>query len=143
MFERPTRMLWSAIIALTSVSFGLAHAAEASRTLSELGSDSALSDATEASREAHAENQIIVANGRDGADVIEEIVVVGNKKKQHLNPDRILTTRPAIEKPSRFDLRLLPVYDPEEDNRHFRLGQQDERLGRVGIVTLFRLDFGR
>jgi len=110
LIERPSWMLWGAIIALTFASFSQAHASEA---------------------------------GRDGADVIEEIVVVGNKKKRRLNPDRISNTRPSIEKPSRFELRLLPVYDPEEASRHFRLAQHYERLRGVGTVTLFRLSFGR
>jgi len=143
MFERPRWMLWSAMTTLTFVSFGQAHGSDAGGTLSQVHSDRGLSDAAEASGEAHAENPTIEANGRNGADVIEEIVVVGSKKKQHLNPDRNLTTRPAIEKPSQIDLRLLPVYDPEEANRHFSLVQHDERLRGVGVVTLFRLSFGR
>lgn len=92
---------------------------------------------------AHAEDSITANYDGDRAGVIEEIIVVGNKKGQRLNPDRRLINGPTVEKPSRFRWQVLPAYDPEEAGRNFGHLRQNERIGRVGIVTLFRISFGR
>lgn len=120
-----------------------AHAGDTDRILSDVRTDRGLSDVTAGSSTANAETPSITANGHGGANLIEEIVVVGNNQKQCLNPDCSVLTRTVIMKPSRVDFRLLARYDPEEANRQFTLVEHDEQLRGLGIVTLLRLSFGR
>lgn len=114
-------MLWSAIIVL---------------------SFSPISQAEEATHEAHPENSNHASDIPDRANVIEEIVVVGSKKTRLSSSARNLSNTPEIKRSSHVDFQLLPTYDPERVSRNFGLAQADERLRREGIVTLFRFSFG-
>ncbi len=121
MTQQARWMLWSAIVALSFTT---------------------ISQAAETADEALSENPTVGSDSHDSADLIEEIVVVGNKKKRQSHSVRILSNPPEVERPSQIEFKFLPAYDPAEANREFSLVQTDERLGREGIVTLFRFSFG-
>lgn len=75
-------------------------------------------------------------------DVIEEIVVIGAKNKPVRRFHRNADIAPVFNKPSRFELQLLPVHDPDDPYRRTVKFQLHDPIRNVGIVEVFRIRFG-
>ena len=142
MFDRRQLVARGAAIMFMLASFGYAQADEANEDPSEVRADLELADGTDISitnSKAHVDGDV----GDDQADVIEEIVVIGKKKRRLVNLGSSLGTDPVVQKPGRLDWEFLPIYDPEQAYPYFDQLQLDEQIRRAGFIDLFRVRFGQ
>ena len=103
MFDRRRLMARRAAIVLTFASFGYAQADDANEYLSEARADLELTEGVDISTTNRTDTRATADVGGDQADVIEEIVVIGKKKKRLPNLGSSLATDPVVQKPGRFD----------------------------------------
>ena len=143
MFDRRQLVAPGAAIVLMFASFGYAQADDANEHPSEVRADVELADGSDISTANGTDIRGTTDVGDDQADVIEEIVVIGKKKKRLPNLGSTLGTDPVVQKPGRFDWQFLPIYDPEQAYPYFDQLQLDEQIRRAGFIELFRVRFGQ
>ena len=142
MFDQRQLVARGAAIVLMFASFGYAQADDANEYHAEVLADLELADGTATSTTngtAHGDGDV----GDDQADVIEEIVVIGKKKRRLPNLGSSLGTDPVVKKPGRTDWQFLPIYDPEQAYPYSDQIQLDEQIRRAGFIDLFRVRFGQ
>ena len=143
MFDRRQLVARGATIVLMFASFGYAQADDANEYLADVRADLEMADGVDISITDRTDIRATADGGGDQADVIEEIVVIGKKKRQLPNLGRSLDTDPVVQKPGRIDWQFLPVYDPEQAYLDFDLFQYNDEIRRAGFIELFRVRFGR
>jgi hypothetical protein len=72
---------------------------------------------------------------------IEEVVVVG--QRGHGLPDLGSSFQPPQAPPGRFELKFLPLYDPQTPERTTDLFAYTPENQRIHYIELFRVQFGR
>lgn len=83
-------------------------------------------------------------DGSDVIDVMDEIVVIGRKKKQRPDFSHIPGIESIVNMPGWLRWDLLPTYDLERAIRRFELLPLTQRaISREGNIELFRISFGR
>ncbi len=143
MFDRRQLVARGAAIVLMFASFGYAQADDAKEYLSEVLTDLEMAAGVDMSTKNRTDIRATADVGAVQADVIEEIVVIGKKKRQLPNLGSSSGTEPMVQKPSGIDWEFLPVYDPEQAYLDFDLFQHNEEIRRAGFIELFRVRFGR
>ena len=142
MFDRRQLMARGAAIVLMFASFGYAQADDANEYLAEVGADLEMADDVDILTTNRTDVRAMADVGGDQADVIEEIVVIGKKKRQLPYLGSSLDTDPVVQKPGRIDWQFLPMYDPEQAYPYSDLLQFDQEIRRTGFIELFRIRFG-
>jgi len=143
MFDRRQLVARGATIVLMFASFGYAQADDANEYLADVRADLEMADGVDISITDRTDIRATADGGGDQADVIEEIVVIGKKKRRLPNLGRSLDTDPVVQKPGRIDWQFLPMFDPEQAYPYFDQFQLDEEIRRTGFIELFRARFGR
>ena len=142
MFDRRQLVARGAAIVLMFASFGYAQADDANEYLAEVGADLEMADDVDILTTNRTDVRAMADVGGDQADVIEEIVVIGKKKRQLPYLGSSLDTDPVVQKPGRIDWQFLPMYDPEQAYPYSDLLQFDQEIRRTGFIELFRIRFG-
>jgi len=143
MFDRRQLVTRGAAIVLMFASFGYAQADDANEYVAEVRGDLEMADDVDILTTNRTDVRAMADVGGDQADVIEEIVVIGKKKRQLPYLGSSLDTDPVVQKPGRIDWQFLPMYDPEQAYPYSDLVQFDEEIRRTGFIELFRVRFGR
>ena len=143
MFDRRQLVARGAAVVLMFASFGYAQADDANEYLAELRADLDMADEADVLTTFHTDIRATADVQDDRADVIEEIVVFGKKKRKLPNLGRRVGTDPVVQKPSRVDWQFLPRYDPEQAYPYSDQVQLNQEIQRSGFIQLFRVRFGR
>lgn len=143
MVDRRQRVARGAAIALMLASFGYAQADDVNEYLAEVRVDLERADGVDILSTNRTDIRATADVGDDQADVIEEIVVIGNEKGQLQNLGSNSGADPVVKKSGRIDWQFLPIYDPEQAYPYFDQYRLDEETRRAGYVVLFRARFGR
>ncbi len=143
MVDRRQLVALSAAIVLMFTSIGYAQADDAKEYLSEVRGDLEMADGADISTTNRTDIRATADADDDQADVIEEIVVIGKKKRPLPNLGSSSGTDPVLQNPNRIDWHFLPMYDPEQAYPYFDQFQLNEEIRRAGFIELFRVRFGR
>ncbi len=141
--DRRQLVALGAAIVFMFACIGYAQADDTNEGLSEVRADLEIADGADIATEDGTDIRATADVGGDQDDVIEEIVVIGTKRRRHSNLGSSGGTDPVVQKPARIDLQFLPTYDPVLAYPYIDQVQLDDQIRRAGFIELFRVRFGR
>lgn len=143
MFAGPRWIRLSVIFVLILLTTEGAIADGANHKLFDKHTDYNLVDSAKTANEIRSKESRPTSDEHDSADTIEEIIVVGRKKRGRSKTDHKIAGDAVTERPRLFRWQFLPVYDPQQNIHNLSVAREYERARLASNVTVFRLRFGR